>query len=325
MTTQTSPISPRGVAVFRPPVPTVFVLSVAIFTTPAAAQPPAIAGTWVASRETPASVASAPGPVLGERFGVRLDANVVTLTRVIRGAVVVTSLPITGAEVRATLPGRSCMGDGALVASLTQAGEVLTYSQSTLQAGATQPVAGPAYRLRLQSTDRLVVESTMRTSPQAAPTPVGTVYVRSNEPMPAAPSAPALRGPSASIANLAWLAGDWEGPAGASTVEERWSPAAGGAMLAVSRTTRAGTMSAFEFLCITERGGGLVYTARPNADAPTDFTLTHLDTDSATFENPAHDFPKRIRYVKRPDGRLAATISGADGQRAVTFVFTRRP
>ena len=34
-------------------------------------------------------------------------------------------------------------------------------------------------------------------------------------------------------------------------------------------------MTAFEFLCIVERNGGLVYTAMPNARMPaTDFTLT---------------------------------------------------
>lgn len=306
------------------PAPAAVVFSVAAFTTASAAQPPAVAGTWVASRETPTGVAIAPGPVLGERFGIKVDAGAVTLTRVIRGAVVVTMLPVTGTEVRAILPGRSCMGDGTLIASLTQADAVLTVSQSTLQAGAAQAVAGPAYRVRLESADRLIVQSTMRTSPQGAPTAVGTVYVRSSDQMPTVASAPTVRGAKASITNLSWLAGDWEGLAGPSTVEERWSPAAGGAMLAISRTTRGGTMSAFEFLCIAERGGGLVYTARPNAEAPTDFTLTHIDTDSATFENPAHDFPKRIRYVRRPDGSLAATISGADGQRAVTFVFTRR-
>lgn len=308
---------------FRTSVPAVVVLCIAVFATPAVAQPAAIAGTWVASRETPTGVAIAPGPVLGERFGVRLDAGAVTLTRVLRGAVVVTTLPVTGAEVRASLPGRSCMGDGTIITSLTQTAEVLTLTQSMQQAGAAQAVAAPAYRVRLESADRLVVESTMRTSAQGAPTQVGTVYVRSSDPLPRA-EPPAVRGAKATIGDISWLAGDWEGLAGPSSLEERWSPAAGGAMLAISRTTRAGTMSAFEFLCIAERAGSLVYTARPNADAPTDFTLTHLDADSATFENPAHDFPKRIRYVRRPDGSLAATISGAEGQRPVTFVFTRR-
>jgi hypothetical protein len=41
------------------------------------------------------------------------------------------------------------------------------------------------------------------------------------------------------------------------------------------------------------------------------------------FENPAHDFPKMIRYTLRADGTLEARVSDG-GQQAETFVFTRR-
>lgn len=83
-------------------------------------------------------------------------------------------------------------------------------------------------------------------------------------------------------------------------------------------------MSEFEFLCISERDGTLVYTAMPNAAAPTDFTLTRIDAESATFENPAHDFPKMVRYAKRSDGSLEATISGGANQKPTTFVFKKQ-
>ena len=119
-----------------------------------------------------------------------------------------------------------------------------------------------------------------------------------------------------------WLAGTWKGGSGALTFEERWTPASGGAMLAVSRTIKGDRMVAFEFLRIVEREGGLVYIAQPNGRPPTEFTLTAIATDAATFENPSHDFPKVIRYTRRPDGTLEARVS--DGaQRAETFVFRR--
>jgi hypothetical protein len=50
-----------------------------------------------------------------------------------------------------------------------------------------------------------------------------------------------------------------------------------------------------------------------------------MTADSATFENPAHDFPKMIRYTHRSDGGLEARVSGAGGERPQTFVFTRQP
>jgi hypothetical protein len=41
------------------------------------------------------------------------------------------------------------------------------------------------------------------------------------------------------------------------------------------------------------------------------------------FENPEHDHPQRIRYVKTEEG-MTATISLMDGSRATDFVFVRR-
>ena len=126
----------------------------------------------------------------------------------------------------------------------------------------------------------------------------------------------------ATIADVAWIAGSWTSGTG-STVEERWTPPAGGAMLGVSRTLRGGRMTEFEFLRIVEREGRLVYIAQPNGKAPTEFVLTNRDATSATFENPAHDFPKMIRYAKRADGDLEASISGGPGTRAMSWVFKR--
>ena len=127
----------------------------------------------------------------------------------------------------------------------------------------------------------------------------------------------------ATLADVAWISGNWVGGAGALSIEERWTPAAGGAMLGVSRTIKQGRMVAFEFLRIVERAGTVVYIAQPNGVQPTEFTLTALDASSATFENPAHDYPKVIRYTKQTDGTLEARISAENGQRPQTFVFKR--
>jgi len=124
----------------------------------------------------------------------------------------------------------------------------------------------------------------------------------------------------ATITQLAWLAGTWTGNDGPVAFQERWTTPAGGAMLAVSRTVKGDRMVAFEFLRIVERDGSLVYIAQPNGRPPTEFTLTAITADSATFENPTHDFPKMIRYSKRADGSLEARVSDG-GQKAEVFVF----
>ncbi|MCG3123434.1 MAG: hypothetical protein GIKADHBN_01852 [Phycisphaerales bacterium] len=122
------------------------------------------------------------------------------------------------------------------------------------------------------------------------------------------------------IADVAWIAGDWVGTrSSGSSIEERWSPPRGGAMLAVSRTVNAaGKMVAFEYLRIVEREGGLVYAAQPGGAPKTDFVLTEFGPTEAggkraVFDNPRHDYPKRIVYELSADGKLSATIGYMKG------------
>jgi len=126
----------------------------------------------------------------------------------------------------------------------------------------------------------------------------------------------------ASISQIAWLAGAWAGGGGAVVLEERWTPAAGGAMLAVSRTVKGDRMVAFEFLRIVERDSTLIYIAQPDGRPPTEFRLSAITPDSATFENKAHDFPKVIAYARKPDGTLEARVSDGN-QKGEVFTFRR--
>jgi hypothetical protein len=132
------------------------------------------------------------------------------------------------------------------------------------------------------------------------------------------------RSPRAGIDDIAWLAGNWVTEPGAVIVEERWTPPAAGTMLAVSRTLKADKMVAFEFLRIVERDGRLIYVAQPGGRPPTEFAQTAVEGQSVTFENPAHDFPKMIRYALRDDGTLEARVSDG-GSRAEVFLFKRSP
>lgn len=81
-------------------------------------------------------------------------------------------------------------------------------------------------------------------------------------------------------------------------------------------------MVAFEFLRIVERGGTLIYIAQPNGRPPTEFRLSAITADSATFENKTHDFPNLIAYAKKTDGTLEARVSDSN-QKGETFNFRR--
>lgn len=127
----------------------------------------------------------------------------------------------------------------------------------------------------------------------------------------------------AAVSDMAWLAGAWVGTRGKSSIEERWGPPLGGAMLGVSRTVSREKMVGFEYLRIVERNGGLVYVAQPNGAPPTEFVLTEIVGTRAVFENPRHDSPQRIVYEVSAEGRLTAAIGFAKGGRPQRFEFER--
>jgi len=292
-------------------------------------QPPDLGGTWAATRDAPptAGVGAAPSPVFGDQFALRTDDGRLILLRPVRGraSAVTTVLPLDGAETRVLGPSRPCFGQSGQVVSAKWVSDTLRYAVTGTipPGGGTPSKVDVIFTFRKMSPDAMVIETTMRTSATSGPVTVGTVYRRSSErleaePPPAPPVAPAI------ISQVSWIAGDWVAPSGSGSVQERWSPANGGAMIATSRTVRRDVMTEFEFLCIFEREGTLVYTAMPNAGPATSFTLTAIDADSATFENPEHDFPKTIRYARRTGGSMEVVVSGGVNSRSLTFVYTRQ-
>ena len=127
------------------------------------------------------------------------------------------------------------------------------------------------------------------------------------------------------LADLAWMVGDWQtAPGGRQQIEEHWTTAAGGTMMGVGRTVAGDKTVEFEYLRIEQRADGIYYVAHPKARCPgTDFKLTRVSATEAMFENPQHDFPKRVTYRKGADEALTATIDGGEGTKAITFSFRR--
>jgi hypothetical protein len=295
-------------------------------------QQPNLSGTWVATKDAPATLPAAPTAVFGERFGLRAEGKNMALIRPVRGraTALTTVFPADGTETAVHSFSRPCIGQSGQLVSMSWEADVLRYTiLGTFAPGAATPTrsaTGFGYRFRSMSADKLAVETTMRDAASGEIRAVATVYHRTTEALPedppSGPKAPPVS--PARIAQVGWIAGDWINTTATGSVEERWSTAAGGGMIATSRTLRGDVMTAFEFLCISERDGTLVYTAMPNAGTATDFTLTKIDADSATFENPAHDYPKMIRYAKRADGGMDASISGGPTSKPTVFPFKRK-
>ena len=127
-----------------------------------------------------------------------------------------------------------------------------------------------------------------------------------------------------SVADLAWMAGAWENAEGERWTEEVWVAPRGGMMMGLSRAGRGETVREFEYIRLQAGADGVpVYWASPGGGPAVGFRLVASDAASATFENPAHDFPQRIHY-RRDGDRLVATISARDGSNATSWTYQRR-
>jgi len=137
---------------------------------------------------------------------------------------------------------------------------------------------------------------------------------------------PAAAGTPASVESLAWMAGSWRADDHGTVTEEQWMAPSGGALLATSRTVKAGKMVEFEFLRIEEVGGKVLYRAQPGGRPVTDFTRVEQGPGCVTFENPHHAFPRRILYW-RDGAALHARIEGKRGGKpaALEWVWTAPP
>jgi len=128
------------------------------------------------------------------------------------------------------------------------------------------------------------------------------------------------------IEDLAWLSGDWETAPGRMQIDEHWTKVAGNSLIGMSRAVAGGKTVFFEYLRIEARGADIYYVAHPKARTPgTDFKLARLTSQEAVFENPAHDFPKRIIYRKNADGSLTARVEGDGTEKEKPQEFHYRP
>jgi hypothetical protein len=81
-----------------------------------------------------------------------------------------------------------------------------------------------------------------------------------------------------------------------------------------------------EKLTISRNQGTLTYWALipgQNNDQPVGFELTGATTDSLVFENPEHDFPNRISYVKKGEDELFVRVEENSGEKGFNINLQR--
>jgi hypothetical protein len=141
--------------------------------------------------------------------------------------------------------------------------------------------------------------------------------VSGQAPAPAASAtltAPSTAPTPATIAQLDWLHGCWDGKVNSRDFREEWLPLSSETMIGASQTVMDGKMQDFEYLRLETRADGVYYVAAPSGKNETAFRLTGKTVDGDdqmfTFDNPAGEFPQRIVYRQGTKGWLYAEVQG---------------
>jgi len=116
-----------------------------------------------------------------------------------------------------------------------------------------------------------------------------------------------------------WMSGYWLACEGGETAET-W--------IGAGRDTLLGTNlsgGGYEFLRITanENGQVTLYSMPGGRSPPTDFVMTRNADQRAVFENPDHDFPKRIIYERDGDVMTARIDGGEGSEHSMEWRFER--
>lgn len=128
-----------------------------------------------------------------------------------------------------------------------------------------------------------------------------------------------------SLAQMDWVVGDWRSEVETTLFTEHWRRMDDGSLHgeAESRSTETGEVFISEKLRLEERSGRLTYVADVSTnDQEILFPLVGCDGDSVIFENPEHDFPKRIRYLRNGPDEISAHITDLE-DKGFKLHFTR--
>jgi Domain of unknown function (DUF6265) len=127
---------------------------------------------------------------------------------------------------------------------------------------------------------------------------------------------------------LMGLQGVWERYNGKNILYESWKKGADGQLYGKSYTLSAQDTIPVETMTLRHKGKQIIFSAidmKENQAVPTDFSLTKTDRQSFFFENPSHDYPKRIVYDLVSKDSLHAWIDGGPNEKdsRVDFYFRR--
>ncbi|MEM9362452.1 MAG: DUF6265 family protein [Bacteroidota bacterium] len=132
--------------------------------------------------------------------------------------------------------------------------------------------------------------------------------------------------PKASLSQVSWLAGHWEGEAFGGITEEMWSPPMGGSMMFVFKLVNEDAVTFYEIGHILEVDGTLLLQLKhfhgnlrgwETKDETIDFKLVKIEQDRAYFEG------FTLEKTSTDEIALYVLIGDTEKKKEVTFAYKR--
>jgi hypothetical protein len=132
-------------------------------------------------------------------------------------------------------------------------------------------------------------------------------------------------GPQASIDDVAWIAGHWQGAAMGGQFEETWNPPSAGTMLGMFKFSQNGKVGFYEILTIVPQGESLILRLKhfdaglkgwEEKDESVEFPLQEVTDQEIRF--------KGLVFRKVSDDELHITVSGEQGGTVEEIRFVGR-
>ena len=137
----------------------------------------------------------------------------------------------------------------------------------------------------------------------------------------------ALADDCSSLDTISWLTGQWVSVSEKSVTSESWQPLSDSSWegSGETRDKTSGELRSAESLRLVAMSGEVFFIAKvDHKQYPVAFTLTECGTSGAVFENPDHDFPKKIEYLLQSSGDIHVQVSdGAEKGFEIRFQKTR--
>ena len=134
--------------------------------------------------------------------------------------------------------------------------------------------------------------------------------------------------PAATIADLAWMTGHYEGDTGNGTLEENWAAPVGGSIASLVRSTAGGATNMIELIVVEEEGDSLTLRLKqwdpgmkPRADGFQVLEPIEIGDQKVVFRNAGEGGLQRLGYSLVGD---RFTISVETAQGAFDIPLTRQ-